>query len=134
MMKLFACHFPYFSLLIVLFILPLVACISEQEQRPEMRFSPESKATFKSETEPIIAALTEYKSQNGKYPTTLDELERANLIALNPPSIGVKEWEYSHKTRFDEYTLSVIHENAEYYVGYECWIYQSSSQWWGTDA
>jgi hypothetical protein len=44
--------------------------------------------------QPLIAAVERFRTERGRLPGSLQELTPQYLVALTPPPIGAKRWEY----------------------------------------
>lgn len=58
-------------------------------------------AESKKSGSPIVAALEDYKLDNGEYPMALDDLVPTYIGQIDPPKFGQHGWEYVRsKDRF----------------------------------
>ncbi len=76
----------------------------------------------------IVAALESYKSANGGYPASLDELVPVHIATIEPPVAGVKKWNYRRVPR-GGYQLIFGANGAEYPSRY----YTSQDGKWRVD-
>jgi len=62
----------------------------------------------------IIAALTKYKSEEGKYPENLQELVPKYLNPVPDPDWGTNEWFYVYEKKYAAFYLEVQYSKSTY--------------------
>ena len=74
----------------------------------------------------IVAALDQYKAQNGKYPDSLALLLSGFLGEIEPPLAGNQVWRYA-----------ALKDGEDFELGFEgaadeptCWYARSRKEWW----